>query len=100
MPHISTFKELHNQFMVPIMTSHIIFTEISDSPVTTSNQWLGKLSKDIYKTEPFFISDDLEMAAITDNYSNQSRIDILNKSLESGCNMAIVTTMQNKRIHF
>ncbi len=98
MPHISTFKELHNQFMVPIMTSHIIFTEISDSPVTTSNQWLGKLSKDIYKTEPFFISDDLEMAAITDKYSNQSRIDILNKSLESGCNMAIVTTMQNKSI--
>ena len=98
LPHISTFKQLHNQFKIPIMTSHIIFTKISDSPVTTSAQWLGKLSQEIYDGKPFFISDDLEMSAITHKYSNYSRIDIMNQSLNSGCNMVIVTTMQNKSL--
>ena len=79
------------------MTSHIIFTAISDSPVATSAQWLNYL-KIFSDGKPFFISDDLEMSAITHKYSNYSRIDIMNQSLNSGCNMVIVATMQNQSL--
>ena len=48
--------------------------------------------------KPFFISDDLEMSAITHKYSNYSRIDIMNQSLNSGCNMVIVTKCKNKSL--
>ncbi len=94
--HISTFKKLHRQYNIPIMTSHIVYNKISHNPVTTSSEWLKDLSSEIYETKPFYISDDLEMAAIANNYNNYSKRDILVKSLESGCSMAIVTTMQNK----
>ena len=96
--HISTFKDLHEKYKLPIMTSHIVFNQISNNPVTTSSKWLCDLSEKIYEHKPFYISDDLEMAAITQTFNSKSRMDILNKALQSGCNMTIVTTMQNQDI--
>lgn len=96
--HIEPFKQLHNKYQIPIMTSHIIYNKISDEPVTTSPTWLTDLSKVIYDQKPFFISDDLEMSAITKKYSNHSKIEILNKAFSAGCNLAIITTMQTKGI--
>ena len=96
--HIHPFKEIHNQFSVPIMTSHIQFNSISDHPVTTSYEWLKNISNETFKTHPFFISDDLEMKGISKRYPNMSRIRLLEESLSSGCSMVIVTTMQNQEI--
>ncbi len=38
------------------------------------------------------------MSAISKNFENQSKVDILNKTFNAGCNLAIITTMQNKEI--
>ena len=95
--HIEPFKQLHKKYQVPIMTSHIIYNKISNDPVTTSSTWLLDHSKNIYNQKPFFISDDLEMSAISKNYNN-SKIEILNKTFSAGCNLAIITTMQTRGI--
>ena len=38
------------------------------------------------------------MSAISKNFENESKVDILNKTFNAGCNLAIITTMQNKEI--
>ena len=80
------------------MTSHITYRKISPEPVTVSSKWLSELSKTIFDQKPIFISDDLEMSAISKTFDNESKIDILNKTFNAGCNLAIITTMQNKQI--
>ena len=97
-PHVEPFKELYNKFKIPIMTSHITYRKISPEPVTVSSKWLSELSKTIFDQKPIFISDDLEMSAISRNFENESKVDILNKTFNAGCNLAIITTMQNKEI--
>ena len=97
-PHVEPFKELYKKFKIPIMTSHITYRKISPEPVTVSSKWLSELSKTIFDQKPIFISDDLEMSAISKNFENESKVDILNKTFNAGCNLAIITTMQNKQI--
>ena len=80
------------------MTSHVIYNSVSDSPVTVSSKWLSNLSESIFKSKPFFVSDDLEMGAIANNIRGKSKLEILNQSLINGCNMVIVTTMQNREL--
>ena len=63
-----------------------------------SSKWLSELSKTIFDQKPIFISDDLEMSAISNNFANESKVDILNKTFNAGCNLAIITTMQNREI--
>ena len=96
--HIEPFKQIYKMYQIPIMTSHIIYNKISDDPVTTSSTWLLGHSKKIYGQKPIFISDDLEMSAISEKYNNNSKIEILNKVFSAGCNFAIITTMQSKGI--
>lgn len=96
--HIAPFKDIYNEFNIPIMTSHIQFNSISDNPVTTSHEWLNSISKEIFINNPFYISDDLEMKGISKRYPNLSKIKLLEKSLSNGCSMVIVTTMQNQEI--
>ena len=96
--HIEPFKEIYKKHQIPIMTSHIIFNKISDEPVSTSSTWLLDYSQKIYDHKPFFISDDLEMSAISEKYNNNTKIEILNKAFSAGCNLAIITTMQTKGI--
>ena len=38
------------------------------------------------------------MSAISKNFENESKVVILNKTFNAGCNLAIITTMQNKEI--
>ena len=96
--HMSVFRYIINDFNIPIMTSHIEFTNIDSNPVTTSPKWLKITSKNDFKNKIFFISDDLEMSGISKYYSNLSKVEILKKALDSGCSMVIVTTMQAKTL--
>tara|TARA_B100000035_G_scaffold315424_1_gene336036 strand:+ start:11463 stop:12524 length:1062 start_codon:yes stop_codon:yes gene_type:complete len=96
--HIEPFKRIYKKYQVPIMTSHIIYNKISEHPVTTSSTWLLDHATTIYDKKPFFISDDLEMSAISEKYNNDSKIDILIKAFSAGCNLAIITTMQTKGV--
>ena len=96
--HISVFRDIINNFNVPIMTSHIKFTNIDSHPVTTSSKWLKVISKNNFKNQMFFISDDLEMSGINKYYTNISKVEILKQALDSGCSMVIVTTMQAKTV--
>ena len=96
--HVEPFRGLYKKFKIPIMTSHIAYGKISQEPVTMSSKWLSELSKTIFDQKPIFISDDLEMSAISESYKNESKVDILNKAFNAGCNLAIITTMQSKEI--
>ena len=96
--HLVVFEKIHNKYEVPIMTSHIQFSEISNDPVTTSSKWLKDIPRKVFDKLPCFISDDLEMLGIRKHYPELSRLNILEKTLTSGCSMAIVTTMQDKKI--
>ena len=80
------------------MTSHIQFNKISTDPVTTSSKWLNEIPSKVFGKFPFFISDDLEMLGIKKHYPELSKLSILEKTLAEGCSMAIVTTMQDKKI--
>ena len=96
--HIYPFKKIHKEFDIPIMTSYIQFNSISNDPVTTSSNWLKNITTDIFDSDPFYISDDLEMKGISKRYPDLSRVKLLEKSLSNGCSMAIVTTMQDQTI--
>tara|TARA_Y100000768_G_scaffold384878_1_gene369803 strand:+ start:5061 stop:6113 length:1053 start_codon:yes stop_codon:yes gene_type:complete len=94
--HMSVFSDIIDNFNIPIMTSHIHFTNIDSNPVTTSSKWLKEISKNKFKNKIFFISDDLEMSGISKYYNNNSKVEIVKQALDSGCSMVIVTTMQDK----
>ena len=96
--HLVVFEKIHNKYNIPIMTSHIQFSEISNDPVTTSSMWLKEISHKVFGKLPYFISDDLEMHGIKKHYPELSRLSLLEKTLTTGCSMAIVTTMQDKNI--
>ena len=96
--HIVIFEKIHNKYEVPIMTSHIQFNNISSDPVTTSAKWLNDIANKLFNKLPYFISDDLEMLGLKKHYPELSRLSILEKTLTGGCSMAIVTTMQDRKI--
>ena len=96
--HIYSFQNIHTKMNIPIMTGHIIYPKVSDQPVTSSSKWLHVISNDIFSEKPFFISDDLEMKGIYDLFKNECRLNILHKVLSSGCDMSIITTMQNQQL--
>ncbi len=96
--HICSFLNIHNEINIPIMTSHIIYPKVSEQPVTSSSKWLQEISNNIFSQKPFFISDDLEMKGISDHFKNESRLNIFKKVLSSGCDMSIITTMQNQKL--
>ena len=96
--HLIVFEKIYNKQDIPIMTSHIQFNSISKKPVTTSSNWLNDIPNQIFGKLPFFISDDLEMLGIKKHYPKLSKLSILEKTLVGGCSMAIVTTMQDKKI--
>ncbi len=96
--HIYSFQNIHAKMNIPIMTGHIIYPKVSDQPVTSSSKWLHVISNDIFSKKPFFISDDLEMKGIYDVFKNECRLNILHKVLSSGCDMSIITTMQNQQL--
>tara|TARA_B100000925_G_C21963802_1_gene454589 strand:- start:52 stop:1104 length:1053 start_codon:yes stop_codon:yes gene_type:complete len=96
--HMSVFKDITNNLNIPIMTSHIKFTNIDSNPVTTSSKWLKTITKSNFENQIFFISDDLEMSGISKYHTNLSKVEILKQALHSGCSMAIVTTMQDQTL--
>ena len=96
--HIYSFQNIHTKINIPIMTGHIIYPKVSDEPVTSSSKWLQVISNDIFSQKPFFISDDLEMKGISDLFKNECKLNIFQKVMSSGCDMSIVTTMQNQQL--
>ena len=79
--HISVFKDIHDAYKIPIMTSHISYNRVSSDPVTTSIEWLKQTSKIIFNNKPFFISDDLEMSAITKKYKKMNHESVFSTEL-------------------
>ncbi len=96
--HLVVFEKIYSKHEIPIMTSHIQFKKISKHPVTTSSEWLYDIARKAFGKYPFFISDDLEMIGVKKHYPELSKLSILEKTLSEGCAMAIVTTMQDKKI--
>ena len=96
--HICCFQNIHNKINIPIMTGHIIYPKVSEQPVTSSSKWLQEISNNIFSHKPFFISDDLEMKGLSDLFKDESRLNILHKVISSGCDMTIITTMQNQKL--
>ena len=96
--HICSFQNIHNKINIPIMTGHIIYPKVSEQPVTSSSKWLQEISNNIFTHKPFFISDDLEMRGLSDHFKDQSKLNIFHKVISSGCDMTIITTMQNQKL--
>ena len=96
--HLIVFEKIYDKHDIPIMTSHIQFNNISNDPVTTSSKWLNEIPEKVFGKLPFFISDDLEMLGVKNHFPQLSKLSILEKTLTGGCAMAIVTTMQDKKI--
>ena len=96
--HISVFSDIVDVVNVPIMTSHIQFTNIDSNPVTTSSKWLKEISNNNFENQIFFISDDLEMSGVSKYHTNLTKVEILKQALDSGCSMVIVTTMQDQTV--
>ena len=99
---ILPFKEIHSRFdkyNIPIMTSHLIYSNIDEFIITYSEKWLKSLSATIFKKPPIFISDDLEMYSATKHDSEIiSCEDRVLYALKAGCRFVIATTMQNRDI--
>ena len=96
--HLSVFRDIINHFDIPIMTSHVQFSDIDSEPVTTSSKWLKTIANEYFKNKTFFISDDLEMSGINKYHTNLSKVEIIKQALCNGCSMVIVTTMQAERV--
>ncbi len=96
--HICSFQNIHNKINIPIMTGHIIYPKVSEQPVTSSSKWLQEISNNLFSYKPFFISDDLEMKGLSDHFKDESRLNIFHKVISSGCDMTIITTMQNQKL--
>mgnify|MGYP001370806322 CR=1 FL=1 len=94
--HLNVFLSLSNNFNIPIMTSHIQFTEVCENPATTSATWLKDIPSKYFRNKPFFISDDIEMLGLSSYYCDISSFNILDKVLSNGCSMAIITSMQKR----
>ncbi len=99
---ILPFKEIHSRFSeynIPIMTNHLVYSEIDEYITTYSKEWLSNLSQLIFTKKPFFISDDIEMYSATKHnnkiLSCEKRVLL---ALSAGCRMVIATTMQNTEI--
>ncbi len=99
---ILPFKEIHSRFSefnIPIMTNHLIYSEIDGYITTYSKEWLCNLSQLIFEKKPFFISDDIEMYSATKHNNKilpcERRVLL---ALSAGCRMVIATTMQNREI--
>ena len=71
-----------------IIGSHVIIDGVTS---------IGK-NNNIFSHKPFFISDDLEMRGLSDLFKDESRLNIFHKVISSGCDMTIITTMQNQKL--
>ena len=93
--HLKPFIELYNKYNIPIMTSHIQLSNLDMNIITYSKYWLKEIPKKLFQSKPFFISDDIEMkAALKKNNKSHNLL----SALKSGCDMVIITTMQNDTV--
>ena len=99
---ILPFQKLHerfSEFNLPIMTNHLIYTQVDKFITTYSREWLENISGTIFKKKPIFISDDLEMySATTINNKKLTCEERVLLALNAGCRLVIATTMQNSDI--
>lgn len=64
------FKKVFRSRLEMVMTSHILFEQIDkDWPVTLSKTFLNTILKGNYRYRGLIITDDLDMKALTKNYS-------------------------------
>ena len=90
---LKPFIELQNHFSLPIMTNHVLYHNIDNMICSYSKKLLHDIPKDIFKTKPIFISDDLEMRSA--KYINNKFINCKDRvllALEAGCQYVICTS--------
>jgi len=76
------FKKSFKSRLQFLMTSHIKFTNIdAENPVTFSEKFLKKILREELRYRGFIISDDLDMKALSNNYSRE---EIPVKALKAG----------------
>ncbi|MFC1855977.1 beta-N-acetylhexosaminidase [Thermodesulfobacteriota bacterium] len=73
-----------------IMTAHILFNKISDMPATMSKEIIKGILIDEFWYNGVIISDDMDMAAIADNYGMTEAFIL---AINAGVNMFIVSNM-------
>ncbi|MDB2425993.1 beta-N-acetylhexosaminidase [bacterium] len=70
-----------------VMTAHIKFPKIDpEYPVTLSKKFLQEIMEEEFRYQGIIISDDLDMKALTNNYSVE---EIPVMALNAGCNMLL-----------
>jgi beta-N-acetylhexosaminidase len=78
-----------------VMTAHILFPEIDpDYPATLSPKILRKFLREELRYNRVIVSDDMEMAAITDHYGAE---DAPRLALQAGCDLLIYRSEKTAR---
>lgn len=66
------FKKVFRSRLEMVMTSHILFERIDENwPVTLSSTFLETILKGNYRFRGLVVTDDLDMKALTKNYSSE-----------------------------
>ena len=87
------FIEILKKFSLPVMTNHVLYQDIDEVICSYSKKLLNDIPRDIFKSNPVFISDDLEMHAA--KYFNNKIIkceDRVISALKAGCQYVICTS--------
>ena len=96
---LKPFIELQKKYSLPIMTNHILYQGIDSMICSYSKKLLSEIPRDIFKSEPVFISDDLEMQSA--KYVNNKFVECKDRvllALKAGCQYVICTTKLVKDI--
>tara|TARA_B100000941_G_scaffold160775_1_gene114352 strand:- start:2795 stop:3853 length:1059 start_codon:yes stop_codon:yes gene_type:complete len=87
------FIEVLKNYSLPVMTNHVLYQNIDKVICSYSKKLLNNIPRDIFKVNPVFISDDLEMHAA--KYFNNRIIkceDRVIMALKAGCQYVICTS--------
>ncbi len=93
-----SFTEIYGEDMIPfehlgqmykegLMTAHIVFSQVDDSPVTFSHRWLQHVLRDQLAFEGVVFSDDLNMEAARSYGSAAERAQM---AFQAGCDVALL----------
>ena len=94
------FIEVLKSYSLPIMTNHVLYHSIDKVICSYSKKLLNNVPKDIFSSNPIFISDDLEMYSA--KYINNKFIkceDRVLSALKAGCQYVICTSKLVDNIH-
>ena len=93
---LQPFKELINAGAPIVMTSHILFPKIDNKyPATLSNKIITGILRSKLGFDGVVITDDLDMSAITDNFSNE---ELVANVFNAGCDLLLIDHNPEKAV--